>query len=154
VNPPGEAKADFDIFLGLAEKLGVRDELFPGWTKPGDAFEEWKRVSKGRLCDYSGMTYRAIEQHGGIQWPFREGETNPGDTRRLYTEGIFQTESGRANLIPTSWEPFPEQPSNDTITATEMATRCMRPMTFGRSSRRLSITQCRQMSRDWRQAPA
>ena len=26
---------------------------------PGDAFEEWKRVSAGRLCDYSGMTYEA-----------------------------------------------------------------------------------------------
>jgi assimilatory nitrate reductase catalytic subunit len=113
VNPPGEARADFDIFLGLADKLGVRDELFPEWTKPGDAFEEWKRVSKGRLCDYSGMTYRAIEQHGGIQWPFREGETNPGESRRLYTDGVFQTDDGKARLIATAWEPFPEQPSHD-----------------------------------------
>jgi anaerobic selenocysteine-containing dehydrogenase len=113
VNPPGEARSDFDIFLGLAEKLGVSDELFPGWTNPGHAFEEWKRVSKGRLCDYSGMTYRAIEQHGGIQWPFREGDSDPASTRRLYTDGIFQTADGRAHLIATSWEPFPEQPSND-----------------------------------------
>jgi anaerobic selenocysteine-containing dehydrogenase len=113
VNPPAEAKPDFDIFLGLAEKLGVRDELFPGWTTPADAFDEWKRVSKGRLCDYSGMTYRALEQHGGIQWPFREGDADPAESRRLYTDGVFQTESGRANLIATSWEPFPEQPSND-----------------------------------------
>src|SRR5689334_11315838 len=60
VSAPGEARSDFDIFLGLAEKLGVRDELFRGWSRPGDAFEEWKHVSKGRLCDYSGMTYRAI----------------------------------------------------------------------------------------------
>ena len=57
----------------LAGALGVRDELFPGWTKPADAFEEWKRVSAGRLCDYSGMTYEAIEQHGGLQWPFPAG---------------------------------------------------------------------------------
>jgi assimilatory nitrate reductase catalytic subunit len=113
VNPPGEARSDFDIFLGLADKLGVRDELFPGWTTPGDAFEEWKRVSKGRLCDYSGMTYRAIEQNGGIQWPFRDGDTDPAVSRRLYADGVFQTESGRANLIPTAWEPFPEQPSDD-----------------------------------------
>jgi assimilatory nitrate reductase catalytic subunit len=113
VNPPGEARADFDIFLGLAEKLGVRDELFPGWTTPADAFEEWKRVSKGRLCDYSGMTYRALEQHNGILWPFRDGDSDPAASRRLYTDGIFQTESGRARLIPTAWEPFPEQPNAD-----------------------------------------
>ncbi len=57
VAPPGEARSDFDIFLGLAEELGVRDELFPGWSRPEDAFNEWRRVSAGRLCDYSGMSY-------------------------------------------------------------------------------------------------
>ena len=29
VEPPGAAKSDFDIFLAVAEKLGVREELFP-----------------------------------------------------------------------------------------------------------------------------
>ena len=113
VSPPGEAKTDFDIFLGLAEELGVKDELFPGWTKPGDAFEEWKRVSAGRLCDYSGMTYRDIEHHGGIQWPFPAGATGAGETRRLYTEGTFQHEGGKAKLIAAEWEPFPEQPNTE-----------------------------------------
>jgi assimilatory nitrate reductase catalytic subunit len=59
------------------------------------------------------MTYLAIEQHGGIQWPFREGDDDPGASRRLYTDGRFQTPDGRANLVPTTWEPFPEQPSTD-----------------------------------------
>jgi assimilatory nitrate reductase catalytic subunit len=111
VNPPGEARADFDIFLGLAETLGVRQELFAGWTKPVDAFEEWKKVSAGRLCDYSGITYRLIEQHGGVQWPFPAGSTQPEVSRRLYEDGVYGTEDGRARLIPTKWEPFPEQPS-------------------------------------------
>ena len=113
VAPPGEAKSDFDIFLQFAGALGVRDELFPGWTKPADAFEEWKRVSAGRLCDYSGMTYKAIEQHGGVQWPFPAGATNPGETRRLYAEGGFRTDDGRARLLPVAWEPFPEQPNDE-----------------------------------------
>ena len=73
VDPPGEARADFSIFLDVASALGCRDELFPGWTAPRDAFEEWKRVSEGRLCDYSAMTYEAIEASGGIQWPYRGG---------------------------------------------------------------------------------
>jgi assimilatory nitrate reductase catalytic subunit len=112
VPPPGEARADFDIFLDLAGVLGVRDEIFPGWTKPADAFEEWKRVSAGRLCDYSGITYKMLEQHGGVQWPFRKDETDAGATRRLYGDGRFHTEDGRARLIPVEWEPFPEQPSD------------------------------------------
>ncbi|MBI3050308.1 MAG: molybdopterin-dependent oxidoreductase [Acidobacteria bacterium] len=110
VAPPGEARADFDIFLQLAEALGVRDELFPGWRRPADAFGEWARVSAGRLCDYSGMTYEAIERYGGLQWPFPAG-ADPGETRRLYGNGRFQTEDGRARLIPTTWEPFPEPPT-------------------------------------------
>ena len=111
VDAPGEARADFDIFLDLAAALGCRDELFPGWTAPKDAFEEWKRVSAGRLCDYSGMTYEAIEHHGGIQWPYPSGTTSAPETRRLYADGRFQTEDGKARLIPVQWEPFPEPPT-------------------------------------------
>jgi assimilatory nitrate reductase catalytic subunit len=113
VAPPGEARSDFDIFLNVADALGVREEIFPGWKKPADAFEEWKRVSAGRLCDYSGMTYQAIEQHGGLQWPFPAGAGHPREARRLYTDGRFQTEDGRARLLPVHWEPFPEQPNEE-----------------------------------------
>jgi assimilatory nitrate reductase catalytic subunit len=113
VPPPGEARPDFDIFMALADVLGVRDELFPGWQKPADAFEEWKRISAGRLCDYSGMTYKSIEQHGGLQWPLPAGTAPSSEVRRLYTDGTFQTEDGRARLIPCTWEPFPEQPSSE-----------------------------------------
>jgi anaerobic selenocysteine-containing dehydrogenase len=111
VAPPGEAKSDFDIFMALAEKLGVRELLYPGWSKPGDAFDEWKRVSAGRPCDYSGLTYKAIELHGGIQWPYPAGAVNPRATRRLYAEGRFNTDNGKAALIAADWEPFREQPN-------------------------------------------
>jgi anaerobic selenocysteine-containing dehydrogenase len=103
VEPAGEARSDFDIILALAGKLGVRDELFPGWTGPRDAFEEWRRVSAGRLCDYSAMTWEAIEAAGGIQWG---GE-------RLYKDGKFQTPDGRAKLFTIECDPFPEQPTRD-----------------------------------------
>jgi assimilatory nitrate reductase catalytic subunit len=113
VNPPGEARTDFDIFLALADRLGVRDELFAGWTAPADAFDEWRRVSAGRLCDYSGITYEVLETHGGVQWPFPAGAEHPEATRRLYAFGSYQTATGKAALIPTAWEPFPEQPTPD-----------------------------------------
>ena len=110
VVPPGEAKPDFEIFLAVAKKLGCYDELFPGWTAPQHAFDEWKKVSAGRLCDYSGMTYELIERHSGIQWPFPQ-VAQEVTTSRLYSDGRFQTEDGRAHLLCVEWEPFPEQPT-------------------------------------------
>ena len=112
VAPPGEAKTDFEIFLSLAAKLGCRDELFPGWTEPRHAFEEWKRVSAGRLCDYSGMNYKLIEESGGVQWPFPAG-TSKVSTTRLYSDGKFQTDDGKARFFCIEWKPFPEQPNRE-----------------------------------------
>ncbi len=114
VTPPGEARSDFHIFLAVAERLGCREELFPGWRNPADAFDEWRRVTAGRLCDYSGMTYAALGENGGIQWPFPENTSmNLAAARRLYADGRFQTEDGRARLLPTEWAPFPEQPNKE-----------------------------------------
>jgi assimilatory nitrate reductase catalytic subunit len=110
VAPIGEAKPDFDIFLAVAEALGCREELFPGWTTVEDAFLEWRRISKGRLCDYSGISYELLAEHGAVQWPLAEGES-PRPPRRLYADGQFRTADGRAKLICADWEPFPEQPN-------------------------------------------
>jgi assimilatory nitrate reductase catalytic subunit len=116
VEPPGEARSDFDIFLAVSEKLGVRSRLYPGWSSPKDAFEEWRRVSEGRLCDYSGLSYELLDRYYAVQWPFARAEEEAlnGDVpaaSRLYTDGQFQTQSGKANLLPVEWEPFPEQPT-------------------------------------------
>jgi anaerobic selenocysteine-containing dehydrogenase len=112
--PPGEALSDFEIFIRLAQEVGCSEELFPGWHSPRDAFEEWKRASKGRLCDYSGMTWQALEESGGIQWPFPENSPSPAaSVRRLYRDGEFATSDGRARFLCADWEPFPEQPSAD-----------------------------------------
>jgi predicted molibdopterin-dependent oxidoreductase YjgC len=108
VPPPGEARTDFEIFLALAERLGVADELYPGWTSPEDAFDEWRRVSAGRLCDYSGMTWDAIEKAGGIQWPYPSGA--PAGAPRLYADGRFPTPDGRARLACVDPVPITEQP--------------------------------------------
>ena len=116
VEPPCEARSDFDIFLAVAQELGIRDQLYPGWTGPRDAFEEWRRVSEGRLCDYSGLNYELLDKYHAVQWPFTaedaarcNGDAPP--TKRLYSDGKFETPDGRAKLFAVEWEPFPEQPS-------------------------------------------
>ena len=103
VPPPGEARPDFDIFLDLAARLGLRDELYPGWTNPEDAFKEWQRISRGRLCDYSKFSWQEIEERGGIQW----------GGPRLYEDRVFEHPDGKARLYSVPCEPFIEQPDSE-----------------------------------------
>jgi assimilatory nitrate reductase catalytic subunit len=110
VEPPGAARSDFDIILALAAALGLQS-LFAGWTGPRDAFDEWRTLSTGRLCDYSGMTWEAIEQSGGIQWPFTG--TGEGGSARLYADGTFATPSGRAQLWCVEPKPISDAPDGD-----------------------------------------
>ncbi len=112
VNPPGIAMSDFDIFLEFSGYFeGVRELLYPNWTSPSDAFEEWKRVSRGQLCDYSGMSYEMMESHGGLQWPCND--RFPLGAPRLYTSDIgFRTYDGKAKLLSLEWIPL-QEPENE-----------------------------------------
>jgi formylmethanofuran dehydrogenase subunit D len=93
VEPPGEARSDFDIFVEFARRMDFQDKegcpLMP-WNKPEDAFDAWKRLSKGRPCDYSGMSYEMLTGGSGIQWPCNED--NPMGKERLFEDGVFFTD--------------------------------------------------------------
>ncbi len=107
VEPLGDTKSDFDIILEFSKYFGVKDSLYPNWSEPRDAFNEWKKLSDGRLCDYTGMTYELIEELGGIQWPCNS--KNPKGTPRLYSEDMpCPTADGKANLLALDWLPLSE----------------------------------------------
>lgn len=92
VAPPGEARSDLDIFLGFARAMDLRDAsdapLLP-WRDPEAVFEAWKECSRGRPCDYSGLSYALLRERGGIQWPCTP--EHPEGTERLYTGGDFRS---------------------------------------------------------------
>jgi assimilatory nitrate reductase catalytic subunit len=108
VEPIGDTKSDFDIVVEFSKYFdGVNELLFPRWEKPIDAFEEYKKLSEGQLCDYSGMTYELMEEHGGLQWPCNV--EYPLGTKRLYTpEMPFRTKDKKANLLCLDWFPMAE----------------------------------------------
>ncbi len=90
VEPPGEARPDLDIFLDYARRLDLRDkdgQPLVKWHDAESAFEAWKECSRGRPCDYTGITYTKLRERGGIQWPCNED--NPDGTERLYAGGTF-----------------------------------------------------------------
>ncbi|MEL6893254.1 MAG: molybdopterin oxidoreductase family protein, partial [Actinomycetota bacterium] len=111
VPPPGRAEPDFDIFLRVADAAGVADDVFPGWKVPEDAYEEWRRVSAGRPCDHSGITYDLIDAEGGVQWPCTADV--PGGTAHLYADGRFHHPDGRAHLTSVDAVPFGDQPDSE-----------------------------------------
>jgi anaerobic selenocysteine-containing dehydrogenase len=141
VEPPGEARADLDIFLAYAHGMGFRDKDGAPLVKfatPEEAFEAFKGITAGRPCDYTGLTYEKLRGGSGIQWPCNE--RYPEGCERLYTDHEFPTRAeycesyghdlisgaenesdeyrahdpgGRALLKAADYVPADEQPSDD-----------------------------------------
>jgi ferredoxin-nitrate reductase len=92
VEPPGQARTDLEIFVEVANRLGFKDKNgkpLITFKDSREAFEEWRKVSKGRPCDYSGMTYELILQMGAVRWPCNE--QHPKGSERLYEDLKFWT---------------------------------------------------------------
>ncbi|TSD67982.1 nitrate reductase [Inquilinus sp. KBS0705] len=92
VEPPGEARSDLDIFIDYARRMDFKDKdgaPLIKWNTPEEAFEAWKECTRGRPCDYTGMSYAKLTGGSGIQWPCNE--KYPDGTPHLYTNGVFPT---------------------------------------------------------------
>lgn len=114
IEPPDEARSDFDIFVDYATRMDFKDKdgnPLIKWKTPEEAFEAWKQCSKGRLCDYSGMSYEKLSKGSGIQWPCNE--EFPDGKDRLYTDGVFNTAydvcEGFTHDLSTGGEVPPEE---------------------------------------------
>ena len=97
VEPPGEARADLDIFLDYARRMDFRDKdgaPLIKWQDAEGAFEAWKACTRGRPCDYTGLSYAKLRERNGIQWPCND--EHPDGCERLYTDGLFNTDPGYA----------------------------------------------------------
>ncbi len=141
VEPPEGVKTDFDILLDFAKRMEMKDkdgQPLITFTTPEECFEEFKRVSKGRPCDMTGITYDRLEKHNGLRWPV--ADENSLGTPRLYSDFKFHTNvdytqsfgknqftgraltkkefadkqaDGRAILHPTRFLPPAEEPNKD-----------------------------------------
>ncbi|MDQ6693429.1 MAG: nitrate reductase [Chloroflexota bacterium] len=93
VEPPVGARSDFDIFLEYARRMDLQDKNgapLIKWSTPEEAFEAWKACSKGRPCDYTGISYAKLTGGSGIPWPCNE--QYPEGKVRLYEDAVFPTD--------------------------------------------------------------
>jgi ferredoxin-nitrate reductase len=135
VEPPGEARSDLEILLAYADAMGFTDqdgEPLVKWRTPEEAFAAWSEASRGRPCDYTGITYDLLRGPSGVQWPkgvprLYADAVFPTDTEQCETYGHdlvtgasvseqehrAQAPAGRAFLKGAAYSPPHEEPSED-----------------------------------------
>ncbi|MFD0558473.1 putative molibdopterin-dependent oxidoreductase YjgC [Stackebrandtia endophytica] len=99
VDPPGQARSDLRIWIDYARRMDFRSDSgrpIPPWTDPEEAFDAWRECSRGRPCDYSGLSYDRLGRTSGIRWPCTDDQ--PDGTARLYTDGRFPSGSDECEI--------------------------------------------------------
>jgi assimilatory nitrate reductase catalytic subunit len=94
IDPPGEARVDWQILVDLAGRLG-KGRYFP-YTNTEQMFEELRLASAGGTADYRGATWKRVEDEMGLFWPVPE-DGHPG-TPRLFEGGRFYHPDGKARF--------------------------------------------------------
>jgi ferredoxin-nitrate reductase len=99
--PPGEAKADWEIFAEVGCRLGFESLL--SFQDAAQVFAEFVALTRGQVCDMSGLSHQRLRQQGPLQWPYPI-QDDPADStvaaqnKRLYEDGQFPTPDGRARF--------------------------------------------------------
>jgi formate dehydrogenase alpha subunit len=102
VDPPGEARQDWQIILALAQRMGGPVSFY---QDESEIFDEIRAVTP----IMAGISYDRIEREG-IQWPCPTAD-HPG-TGTLFLER-FNTPGGKALLNPVAYVPQNEKATAD-----------------------------------------
>ena len=126
VEPPGEARPDWEIFVGVACRMGFEKDFT--WNSEAEIYDEYKELTRDTPVDVTGLSHGRLVR-GPRQWPipdigWREerpvkgiqrpepGEEHPG-THRLYMNKKFNTPDGKANFAATPHQRLSEPPSEE-----------------------------------------
>ena len=105
----GNVKSDSDIICKVAQAMGFEKGF--QFDTSEEVFGELKKITKGRICDMSGVTYERLRNKVGPQLPCPDVE-HPG-TKRLFTDRQFPRPDGRAALLPREYNPPSETPDEE-----------------------------------------
>ena len=128
VEPPGEARPDWEIFAGVARRLGFEEDF--AWESSSEIYDEYRELTRGTPVEVTGLSHERLRR-GPVQWPApdtlprikrssgRRGaprrdpeEEHPG-THRLYTDNKFNTPDRRARFEPTPHSELHEPPGEE-----------------------------------------
>lgn len=92
----GESRPDWAVFAEVGQRLGFEKQF--RFNSAADVYAEFAELTRGRLCDMSGLSHALLAEEGPQQWPCPSESTTPHDSKRLYTDRRFATPSGRARF--------------------------------------------------------
>jgi formate dehydrogenase major subunit len=96
LEPPGDARDDLGIIAEVARRMGAEF----GWESAEDAWNELRSLSPV----HAGMSYRRLEELGGLQWPCYD-EDHPGEMflhSRLWEDPV---PGNRVPFVPVDHDP-------------------------------------------------
>lgn len=102
VEPPGEARLDWQIVCEIARRMGYPME----YGSVEEIFEEFTSLAPS----YAGLNYENLQPFGKL-WPCPDPETSDG-IQLLFGDG-FPTESGRGKFVPADYLPAAELPDDE-----------------------------------------
>jgi anaerobic selenocysteine-containing dehydrogenase len=106
VAPPGEALPDTVILTRFAREMGWKN-AFP-YERAAEVFDEFAALTRGTVCDYSGVSHARLQSEGPLQWPVPSSDHS--GSSRLYTDARFPTSDGRARFIAVEHDELVEPP--------------------------------------------
>ncbi len=109
VEPPGEALPDWKIISLFAHAMGHGAHFM--YESAEEIFAEFAELTTGAICDVSGASHGRLKTLGPVQWPCPKSD--PGGRARLYIDGRFPTEDGKANFIAVEHAAPVETPDED-----------------------------------------
>ena len=92
----GESRPDWDVFAEVGRRLGFEHQF--SYDSSAEVYEEFTQLTKGRLCDVSGLSHQLLAEDGPQQWPYPVGSTSTTAAKRLYEDHHFATPNGRARF--------------------------------------------------------
>ena len=101
INPPGQARADWEILVELSNRCGLPTPF----THPSEVMDEIRRLAPA----WAGVTYERLAK-GGLQYPV-PAEDHPG-TFFLFPDR-FPTADGRAIFHAVEYAPPSELPNDE-----------------------------------------
>ncbi len=88
--------------------------MFAAWESPEAVFQILKKLSAGMPCDITGIAdYHSLDLARGIQWPCPAQGADLAPQRRLFADGRFYHQDGRARFVFEEPRQMPEPPGGD-----------------------------------------
>ena len=93
VDPPGQARADWQILLEIMRRVGLKQ---PDYAHPGEIYAEMAALSP----KFAGISYERLEKEGGLQWPVPTADAP--STEYLHKDGVLR---GKGLFQPVEYRP-------------------------------------------------